>query len=114
MFQRKHVKIVKYHRNSTVYIDGRYLCVDTKISTRSKNGRQIARETVQAILEIVGSSEPAFDVIQNDRTVADPPAPAGFEDGKSGLRTAVQDSPKPPDSFSEEEGKEAVRRVTDE
>ena len=108
MRTRKPITILNYHRNSTVYMDGRYLGVDMKLSARSKRSREIARETAAYILSVVGANEAAHDVMQNP-----PPAPAGLEDGQSGLRT-VQDAPKPPDSFSEEEGKEAVRRVTDE
>lgn len=64
MFKRKHVKILKHHRNLAVYIDGRYLCVDMKISTRSKRGREIARETAEAILAEVGGNEEAFQLGQ--------------------------------------------------
>ncbi len=93
MFGPKHVRIIKHHRNAAVYQDGRYLHVDMKISTRSKKGRQIARETAMAILGEVHLNEDAHDL------------PAGFEDGKSGLGHIVQDSPpQPPDSFIKEEG----------
>lgn len=84
MFRKpKHVTILKHQRNATVYLDGRYLHVDMKISTRSKTGRQIARETAQTILAEVGASESAMRVIQ--------------------------DAPTPPDSFTREEGAVAVR-----
>jgi hypothetical protein len=59
MFKRKHARILKHHRNSAVYIDGRYLHVDMKISMKSKRGREIARETAGEILSAVGLSEAA-------------------------------------------------------
>ena len=64
MRNRKHVRILKAHRNSDVYVDGRYLHVNAKISTQSKRGREIARETAQAILAEVGGSEGALEVIE--------------------------------------------------
>ena len=61
---RKHVHILKHHRSSAVYVDGRYLHTDMKVSTRSKRGREIARETCSAILAEVGANEGAFDLLQ--------------------------------------------------
>ena len=59
LFKRKHARILKHHRNTAVYIDGRYLHVDTKISTQSVRGRELARETAAAILGAVGKNENA-------------------------------------------------------
>ena len=55
--QKRHATILKHHRHSSVYIDGRYLHVDTKVSMRSKRGRELARETARAILSAVAQSE---------------------------------------------------------
>lgn len=60
LFKKDHAKIVKHHRNSNVYIDGRYLHVDAIVSMRSKKGRQLARETAEAILSQVGLTDAAF------------------------------------------------------
>lgn len=49
----KNLTILKHHRSSDVYIDGRYLHVVAKISLRSRRGREIARETAQTILEAI-------------------------------------------------------------
>jgi hypothetical protein len=48
--RRSNVRILKHHRTSDVYVDGRYLHVSMKISLRSKRGRDIARETAETIL----------------------------------------------------------------
>lgn len=74
MKQRGNIKVLKHHRTSDVYTNGRYLHADMKISLRSRRGREIARETANEILNTVGSSEEAFDVIQNDRTYSGQPA----------------------------------------
>ena len=63
MRNRKHARILKHHRNSSVYVDGRYLHVDTKVSVKSKRGRELARETAAAILNEVGASEEARAVM---------------------------------------------------
>ncbi len=47
---RHNVEILKHHRQSDVYIDGRYLVVNMKISLKSRKGRQIALETAEEIL----------------------------------------------------------------
>lgn len=57
MRNRKTVKILKHHRTSDVYIDGRYLVVASKISMRSKRGLEIARETALTILQAIEESE---------------------------------------------------------
>ena len=85
---RKHARIVKHHRNSSVYVEGRYLHVDTKLSIRSKRGREIARETARAIFDEVGTGETAFALAQGN--------------------PLIQDPPKPPDSFSTEASAAAV------
>ncbi len=56
--RRKHVEIIKHHRNSSVYIDGRYMHVDSKLSMRSKRGRELAIETANAIIEAVYANTP--------------------------------------------------------
>lgn len=53
----KHVTILKHHRNSAVYLEGRYLHVDTKVSMKSKRGREIATETAHTILNAVAEAE---------------------------------------------------------
>lgn len=71
--KRKHARILKGHRNSSVYVDGRYLHVDTKISVKSKRGRELARETAEAILAEVGASEEARNLtnqIQDNAVMA--------------------------------------------
>ncbi len=57
MRNRKAVKILKHHRASDVYIDGRYLHVNSKISLRSVRGREIARETALTILQAIEDAE---------------------------------------------------------
>lgn len=55
---RTKVKILKHHRTSDVFTDGRFLIVNMKVSRRSKRGREIARETALAIFEEVGAYRP--------------------------------------------------------
>ena len=62
MRTRGKVKVLKHHRTSDVYLSGRYLHADMKISMKSKRGREIARETAAAILNAVGASEAVRDV----------------------------------------------------
>ena len=61
---RTKVKVLKHHRTSDVFTDGRYLIANMKISTHSKKGRQIARETAEAILNEVMTSEEARDLMR--------------------------------------------------
>lgn len=83
---RTKVKVLKHHRAVDVFTDGRYLHVSMKISTQSKNGRQLARETAAEILNAVGSSDAAREVFERAQSgQGDEPAPAGFEDGKSSV-----------------------------
>ncbi len=63
MKQRGNIKVLMHHRTSDVYTNGRYLHVDMKISTRSKRGREIARETAGEILRAVGLTEIARDIV---------------------------------------------------
>jgi len=58
------VKVLKHHRTVDVFTDGRYLHVSMKISTESKKGRQIARETAAEILNAVGASDEARAVFE--------------------------------------------------
>ncbi len=100
MFRKpKHVTILKHQRNSIVYVDGRYLHVDMKVSTRSKTGRQIARDTAVTILNQVGQNEAGFQLLKGTYDIPS--------------ETRVQDPPHPPDSFTREEGRAAVRAVSD-
>ena len=61
---RTKVKVLKHHRTVDVFTDGRYLHVSMKISTQSKTGRQLARETAAEILNAVGSSDAAREVFE--------------------------------------------------
>lgn len=61
---RTKVKVRKHHRTVDVFTDGRYLHVSMKISRRSTKGRQLARETATEILNVVGSNEAAYDLMQ--------------------------------------------------
>ena len=67
MFRRKHARILKAHRNASVYVDGRYLHVDAQMSTQSKRGRELAREVASAILNEVGANEQAFQLLADNR-----------------------------------------------
>ena len=58
----KNLTILKHHRTSDVYIDGRYLHVVAKISLRSRRGREIARETALTILEAMEEAADGADV----------------------------------------------------
>lgn len=53
MRSRKTVKTLKHHRTSDVYVDGRYLVVNARMSLKSKRGREIARETAMEIWKAV-------------------------------------------------------------
>ena len=64
--RKKHAEIFKHHRNTAVYVDGRYLHVDTKVSTRSERGRRLARETAEAILLAVHKNEKAYQRYQEN------------------------------------------------
>ncbi len=66
MFNRKTVSILKHHRSSDVYIDGRYLHVSSKISMRSVRGREVARETALTILQAIESQEQIDEAIEAD------------------------------------------------
>lgn len=55
--RRSNARILKHHRTSDVYIDGRYLHASMKISLKSKRGLEVARETALTILEAVGDAE---------------------------------------------------------
>lgn len=59
MWKRKHIDVVVHRPGATVYQDGRYLSADMKISTRSKRGRQVARDIANSILAEVGANETA-------------------------------------------------------
>ena len=68
------VKIHKHHRNSAVYEQGRYLCVEMKISLKNKRGREIAQETAQAILDALDADAPTLtDIVP--RGTSDNPQP---------------------------------------
>ena len=99
---RTKVKVLKHHRTVDVFTDGRYLHVSMKISTESKTGRQLARETAATILNAVGSSDAAREVFER----------AQSGQGDEPERT-VLDPPAPPDSFTKEEGQAAVQAVKD-
>lgn len=66
--RRSNVKILKHHRTSDVFVDGRYLIVSMKISLRSKRGREIAQETADTILLAL-----VEDDLQRKATEADEP-----------------------------------------
>jgi tellurite resistance protein len=79
---RTKVKVLKHHRAVDVFTDGRYLHVSMKISTQSKNGRQLARETAAEILNAVGASDEArkvFDIAQARDSDAEPPGQTGLD-----------------------------------
>ncbi len=63
MFNRKNVSILKHHRTSDVYIDGRYLHVSMKTSLKSKRAREVARETALTILQTIEEAEDGQTVI---------------------------------------------------
>ncbi len=63
---RTEVKVLKHHRTVDVFTDGRYLHVSMKLSRRSTKGRQLARETAEAILNCVGNNEAAYDLMQKN------------------------------------------------
>jgi hypothetical protein len=65
---REHVKILKHHRNAAVYIDGRYLHTDMKVSLKSKRGREIALETAEAIANAVNDIERTGQANQTGQT----------------------------------------------
>ena len=81
--KNKHARILKHHRNSAVYVDGRYLHVDTKVSTRSKRGRELARETAEAILQEVGATETAFERRQRNAESAASGGPVEKAEGET-------------------------------
>ncbi len=66
MRTRGKVKVLKHHRTSDVYINGRYLHVDMKISMKSKRGRNIARETAMEILSAVGLAISSIETMEID------------------------------------------------
>ena len=74
--RKSNVKIVMHHRNSTVYQQGRYLVVETRASVNSKKGRQIIRETAEAMLEAISAEGP----LAQER----PKPPVSFGDGQGG------------------------------
>lgn len=78
MFRRKpNIRvIVNRAGNLVARMNGRYLLADMKISTRSKRGRENAREIAQAILAEVGANEKAFslisDIVTNENNAQQP------------------------------------------
>ncbi len=64
--RRGNIRILKHHRTSDIYIDGRYLHVSMKISLRSKRGRDIARETAETILLALANNSQMQEAIEAD------------------------------------------------
>ena len=62
------INILKHHRTSDVFVDGRYLCVSMKISLKSKRGRQIARETAETLLLALVEDHHLDRAIETDET----------------------------------------------
>jgi 5-carboxymethyl-2-hydroxymuconate isomerase len=66
MRNRRTVKILKHHRTSDVYVDGRYLHVSMKISLKSKRGREVAQETAETIMLALTNDQHLRDAIEAD------------------------------------------------
>lgn len=53
--KNKPIEILVHSKPVNVYIDGRYLVVDMRLSLQSKRGRQVALETAQLLNQLVDS-----------------------------------------------------------
>lgn len=79
MFKRKPIKILKHHRASSVYIEGRYLVVESRTSLKSKRGREIALETAteihDAVIAAMSEAELALMYSHRENTSAEDGGP---------------------------------------
>lgn len=87
LFQRRHARILMSRRNAAVYIDGRYLHVDAKLSTKSKRDREIARDLAEEILTEVGLTTAGFDrlkQLRHDQAIEAPTPSDNVQHAESG------------------------------
>jgi len=82
MRNRKPITVLKHHRTSDVYIDGRYLVVSMKISLRSKRGREIGRETAQEIMGAL-ATDPQMVITGHEQSTGNPIS-SSMEDPSNG------------------------------
>jgi len=48
--KKKAVEVLMHRAGATVYMDGRYLVIDARMSTKSKKGREALMDLADAIL----------------------------------------------------------------
>ena len=55
--KRKHLDILIHRRNATVYLDGRYIHIDVKLSIKSDRDRSTLRDIWNAVADAVALEE---------------------------------------------------------
>ena len=68
---RKHINILVSRYGASVYQDGRYLCIDVKLSVKSSRDRNALRDVMNAIKNVVGLQEKNATPEQQDSEIMD-------------------------------------------